>query len=93
MIVGVSEQLLKRLSFGLVETFVPGHGPVGTRADIALEKEYITTLEILVAQAIRDDITVEEVLERRLPSPFDAWSLDGTPLETNVRVLYELLSQ
>jgi cyclase len=75
-----------------IEVFVPGHGPVGTKADIALVREYILLLEDWVAQAIEKGEPVEAILQRPLPAPFDAWSVDGLPAEYNVRALYERLS-
>lgn len=75
-----------------IEVFVPGHGPVGTKADVALEREYILLLEAWVAQAVERGEPVEEVLKRPMPAPFDAWSADGLPAEHNVRALYERMS-
>jgi glyoxylase-like metal-dependent hydrolase (beta-lactamase superfamily II) len=75
-----------------IEVFVPGHGPVGTKADVALEKEYILMLQDWVAQAIEKGEPVEAILQRPLPAPFDAWSVDGLPAEYNVRALYERMS-
>jgi cyclase len=75
-----------------IEVFVPGHGPVGSKADVSLEREYILMLENWVAQAIEKGEPVESVLQRPLPKPFDAWSIDGLPAEYNVRALYERLS-
>lgn len=83
---------LEKLEQSDVETFVPGHGLVGTKADITLERRYITALEALVSWAIQEDESVEAILQRRLPAPFDAWSDDGTPLEGNVRLLHQRLS-
>lgn len=76
-----------------VESFVPGHGPVGTKADLVLEKDYITTLEALVTGSVKGGEPLEQALEHPLPPPFDAWSLDGTPLEPNVRLFYERLAE
>ena len=72
-----------------VEVFVPGHGPLGTRADVALQREYITLLEELVTQSISDGLTVEEILQKTLPAPFDSW-LHGSigRWEGNVRSSY-----
>jgi glyoxylase-like metal-dependent hydrolase (beta-lactamase superfamily II) len=75
-----------------IEVFVPGHGPVGAKADIALQREYILLLEIWVSQAIEKEEPVEEILKRPLPAPFDAWSIDGLPAEHNVRALYKRLA-
>ncbi len=81
---------LERMEQFDVDVFVPGHGPLGTKADLALQRQYITLLEELVAQSISDGLAVEEVLERTLPAPFDAW-LHGSMgrWEGNVRSSYE----
>jgi len=83
------EQLAKMKQFD-VEVFVPGHGPLGTRADVALQMEYITLLEKLVAQSIADGLAVEETLRKTLPAPFDSW-LHGSMgrWESNIRSSYE----
>ena len=76
-----------------VETFVPGHGPLGTKADLALQRQYITLLEGLVAQSIAEGLTVVETLQETLPPPFDGW-LHGSMArwEANIRSSYERLS-
>ena len=75
------------------ETFVPGHGPLGTKGDIALQKRYIAILEELVGRIVKEGGSVEEALQISLPEPFDTW-LDGgmARFETNVRSAYERLS-
>ena len=76
-----------------IETFVPGHGPLGTKADIALQGEYITALEEMVAQVIKEGGSVEESLQRPLPAPFDSWLAgEMARFERNVRSSYERLS-
>jgi cyclase len=76
-----------------VETFVPGHGPVGTKADIALEREYIKALEDVVSRIVARGGTVEDALQQPLPDPFGAWISAGRDLfETNVRSSYRRLS-
>lgn len=75
-----------------VRTFVPGHGPIGTKQDLARQQEYIRHLWAVVTRAVRDRESVEVVANRPLPSPLDAWSTTGLPLEVNVRVLYEQIS-
>ncbi len=76
-----------------IETFVPGHGPLGTKADIALQGEYITALEGLVAQVIKEGGSVEEALQRPLPAQFDGWLAgEMVRFERNVQSSYERLS-
>jgi len=69
-----------------MEIFVPGHGPLGSKADLTLEVRFIQTLEDLVRQAVQDGCSVAEVLGKTLPPPFDAWQADRPHrFETNVR--------
>jgi glyoxylase-like metal-dependent hydrolase (beta-lactamase superfamily II) len=73
--------------------FVPGHGPVGTKTDLAVQRQYILVLESMVAQAILDGLSAEETLERPLPAPFDAWIQEGMARwEANVLATHERLS-
>jgi cyclase len=75
-----------------VETFVPGHGPVGSKADIAEQKQYMIVLQALVAHVLQSGGILDQVLKEPLPHPFDTWSAEGLPLAENVRLLYECLS-
>lgn len=75
-----------------IDTFVPGHGPVGSKADLVLQRQYIALLEKQVAEGVAAGQPVEALLERRLPAPFDGWSVDGRPQEINVQVLYQRAS-
>jgi glyoxylase-like metal-dependent hydrolase (beta-lactamase superfamily II) len=84
---------LEKMERSNFETFVPGHGPLGTKADLALQREYITLLEDLVGGAIQDGLTVEETLQKSLPQPFDAWLHGGMARwEANVRSSYQRLT-
>jgi hypothetical protein len=77
-----------------IEIFVPGHGPLGTKADLALQQQYLTLLDKLVAQAIREGLSAEEMLERPLPAPFDVWLQEGMARwERNVLATHERLSR
>ena len=76
-----------------IETFVPGHGPLGTKADIALQGAYIKALEELVAQVIQQGGSVEEALQQPLPAPFDDWRKgEMDRFERNVRSSYDRLA-
>jgi cyclase len=76
-----------------VDTFVPGHGPLGTHEDITLQREYIALLLDLLRRVIDGGGTVEDALAEPLPPPFDAW-LHGSMArwETNVRTMYDRLA-
>jgi len=72
------------------QTFVPGHGPVGGKKDLALMREYIATLTRMLREAKADGQTVDEAVKLRLPDPFFAWqAVEQGRLETNVRGLFE----
>lgn len=84
---------LEEMEASDVQTIVPGHGPLGTRVDLFLQREYIIIVQGLVARAIQDGLTVEETLQQPLSEPFDAWLHGGMARwEANVRSMYERLS-
>jgi glyoxylase-like metal-dependent hydrolase (beta-lactamase superfamily II) len=84
---------LEEMEQSSAETFVPGHGPLGTKADLALQGQYINLLQELVAGAIEEGLSVEETLEKPLPAPFDAWLHGGMARwEANVHSTYERLA-
>jgi len=45
--------VLEELEGSNIETFVPGHGPVGSRVDVALLKQYIAALQELVTRVVK----------------------------------------
>ena len=84
---------LERMETLDVETYVPGHGPLGTKTDLALQREFITQLEEMVGQAVSDGLTVEETLDKTLPAPFEDWiRASSARWEANVRSSHERLS-
>ena len=84
---------LERMERFDVETYVPGHGPLGTKVDLELQRQFITLLEELVAQAVSDGLTAEETLEKTLPAPFDDWiEASAARWEANVWSSHERLS-
>lgn len=74
------------------EILVPGHGPLGTKADVALQRQYITALGEWVAGWLKDGLTVEEAARQPLPAPFDAWPASPARFEANVHFLYQRLA-
>ena len=77
--------LLEKMATWDVETFVPGHGPLGSKDDLSIEATYIRTLEDMVHQVVQSGGTVEDALRKTLPPPFDAWQAIGQRFEANVR--------
>ncbi len=76
-----------------IDKFIPGHGPVGTKADLELMEEYITLLTTRVTEALSQGKSAEWVLSQQLPEPFRTWSIGGSPLDVNVEFLFEQLSK
>jgi hypothetical protein len=63
---------------------------LGTKADLALQREYIAMLETLVAEVIAEGGTAEDALQRPIPAPFDAWLHGGTArFEANFHSSFE----
>jgi glyoxylase-like metal-dependent hydrolase (beta-lactamase superfamily II) len=77
-----------------VETFVPGHGPLGTKADLVLQKQYMRSLDELIGRVIAAGGSVDDALEKPLPAPFDAWLMGGMRRwEANVRALFDTVRE
>ncbi len=85
--------LLNDLANGKAKTFVPGHGPLGRKADLRLEAQYIQAMENMIQQVIRRGGTVRDALRETLPPPFDAWQKLGHRFEANVRSSFKRQSQ
>jgi glyoxylase-like metal-dependent hydrolase (beta-lactamase superfamily II) len=76
-----------------VEVFVPGHGPLGTKQDIALLREYILMVQERVQAVIDSGGTVDDALAIALPEPYGVWQKAGSARwEANVRTTFEKLS-
>jgi glyoxylase-like metal-dependent hydrolase (beta-lactamase superfamily II) len=55
------------------EVVVPGHGPIGTLADLRILREYFSTLQRLGRQAVQEKLTVQEALAFFDPGPLQGW--------------------
>jgi len=81
--------LLESMSTWDIDTFVPGHGPLGGKVDLDLEARYIRTLEDMVQRVVQAGGAVEDALRQLLPAPFDSWQSMGHRFESNVRASYK----
>jgi glyoxylase-like metal-dependent hydrolase (beta-lactamase superfamily II) len=77
--------LLNDLANGKTRVFVSGHGPLGSKADLLLNAQYIQAMEVMVQQVIQRGGTITDALCQVLPPPFDAWQGVGRRFEANVR--------
>jgi glyoxylase-like metal-dependent hydrolase (beta-lactamase superfamily II) len=75
-----------------IEVFVPGHGPLGGKEDLALQNQYIAWIQEMVTRVVREGGSIEDALQQPAPEPFDAWLADGMArFEANVHTLFEHL--
>jgi glyoxylase-like metal-dependent hydrolase (beta-lactamase superfamily II) len=84
--------ILERLTGLDLETYVPGHGPLGTEADVRLQIQYIRALEALAAQVVEAGGSADEAARQPIPAPFDAWSHGMGLFGANMRTLHRCLS-
>jgi cyclase len=74
------------------DTFVPGHGPVGSPSDLLRQRQYIAALEEMIAGVIAQGSSVEVALAGQLPG-FEDWiAASAGRWEANVRSSYDRLS-
>lgn len=55
------------------ETVVPGHGPIGTLADLYTLKDYFTRLQALGRAAVEAQVSLEDALAEFDPGPLGEW--------------------
>lgn len=72
-----------------VETFIPGHGPPGSKKDLVLLVEYLDTLEEIAQRSVAAGVPEQELPEIDIPAPFDRWSFGINRFEPNIRYFCE----
>lgn len=72
-----------------LDLIVPGHGGIGGKADLLLEKDYLQYIEQFVKHGIESGLSIDAILEQPLPAPFFDWSVDGKASEPNVRFIFD----
>jgi glyoxylase-like metal-dependent hydrolase (beta-lactamase superfamily II) len=55
------------------DVVVPGHGPVGTLADLITLREYFATIERLGRRAVAEQVSLQDALAEFDPGPLAAW--------------------
>jgi cyclase len=87
------KNILEEIQKSEIETFIPGHGPVGQKADLLLLSQYLNALEKLVDQVQSVNGTLDDALAQTMPDPFSQWQRSGRHrFEDNVRFLFQYLS-
>jgi glyoxylase-like metal-dependent hydrolase (beta-lactamase superfamily II) len=83
---------LEEMNQSDIETFVPGHGPIGGKAELARQREYIAFLQQSVARVIEEGGTVEDAIKLSVPEVFEEWLSGGRALlETNASSIFHRL--
>jgi glyoxylase-like metal-dependent hydrolase (beta-lactamase superfamily II) len=83
---------LDALAASATETFVPGHGPVGTKEDLVALKEYILALQEMAADVVRRGGSEDEAAAQPVPEFSSDWAGFGR-FERSMRFLYQCLTE
>lgn len=85
-------RIIDRLETLDLETVVPGHGPLGTKANLAAERGYIQALLKLAEEAVKSGKTADHAADTPMPAEYAAWSWrEGFPY--NMQFLHKYLSR
>lgn len=72
---------------------VPGHGPVGTRADLVAYRDMLVNVGTHVREMVERGATIQETVEARPTADWDAqYGAGGVGPDRFVRILYEDLT-
>jgi len=80
--------ILDKLSVSKINLFIPGHGPVGTKADLLALKTYIMTLQALVASVVNCGGSEDDAASQPVPEIALEWAGFGR-FEQSMRYLYQ----
>ena len=72
-----------------IQVFVPGHGSLGSKADLQQQRGYIQMVLEMVDKAHQAGAPLESLFEEPLPAPYDNWALGSKRHQNNLRFLYE----
>lgn len=90
-LVAALETVLARTNAATV--VVPGHGPVGTRADLAAYRDMLVAAGSRVRELAEQGLSLEEVVAERPTAAFDErYAAGGVSPERFVRILFEDLA-
>lgn len=79
---------LDELAVSKINIFVPGHGPVGTKADLQALKTYILTLQALTASVVNCGGSEDDAASQPVPDFASDWAGFGR-FERSMRYLYQ----
>jgi len=71
---------------------IPGHGPLGTREDLAAFLEMLKASREFVASHIDQGLTLEEIQAKGLPEEWDPWTKGFLNEESWLKILFASLT-
>lgn len=74
------------------DTLIPGHGPVGTKADVAAFREYLQDLEAAVRKGMAEGKSVDELKAEISLEKYKDWTEYTNFLPLNVQGMHRMLS-
>ena len=80
---------LDELAASEIETFVPGHGPIGTKEDVLALKNYILTCKKMAAEVVDCGGSQEDAASQPMPDFSKDWAGFGR-FESSMRFLYQM---
>ena len=83
--------ILQKLEELGLQKLVPGHGPVGSPVDLALQRDYIQTLREMAAKAVQDGLEPSQAAEMPVPPAFANWRMHRM-FRSNMVALYGRLA-
>jgi len=86
------QRILERVKLLDLHTLVPGHGPVGTGADLDIQQQYLKLIEEMAQTVVQRGGTLEDAVQLTMPAPFDTLPASDV-FEWNMEFLLEYLQQ
>jgi glyoxylase-like metal-dependent hydrolase (beta-lactamase superfamily II) len=81
-------RILERVEALDIEAVIPGHGPVGSRADLAAMRQYLADLQRLADEAVAEGLAPEQATTIAMPEQYQPWGF-YSGFWTNVQLLIE----
>lgn len=80
--------ILDELAVSKLEKFIPGHGPIGSKADLRALKSYILTLQGMVAAVVNCGGSEDDAVNQPIPDYAANWAGFGR-YQQSMRYLYK----
>lgn len=71
---------------------IPGHGPVSSLTDVRAYLDMLKATREVVAKAIRDGKTLDQMKQAKLPEPWKKYSGDFIKEDTFIETIYNSLT-